>query len=151
MVDSNRRPDLREAIEQLYFAYRAFTASPDRILARRGLGRVHHRILYFVGGNPEISVKGLLAVLAVSKQAINAPLRQLMEMGLVAASACAADRRVKRLKLTDAGQRLEAELTATQARLLAEAFEGASAKSEAGWREVTRRLARLETDGREPT
>ncbi|HEY3800211.1 MAG TPA: MarR family winged helix-turn-helix transcriptional regulator [Caulobacteraceae bacterium] len=138
MPDLNSDAARREAIELFYFAYRAFTDGPDRILARRGLGRVHHRILYFVGGRPGITVGGLLAVLAVSKQALNAPLRQLGEMKLVEAIADEADRRVKRLRLTPEGQRLEAELTGVQERLLDTAFAGADA---AGWHTVMQRLA----------
>jgi DNA-binding MarR family transcriptional regulator len=141
MVDLNRRGELREAIELLYFGYRAFTDGPDRILERRGLGRVHHRILYFVGGNPDISVKGLLALLAVSKQAINAPLRQLTEMKLIDAWADETDRRVKHLRLTEAGRKLEAELTGAQTRLLEAAFGSVGSEEEAGWRAVMRRLA----------
>ena len=141
MVDLNRQDAVHEAIELLYFGYRAFTEGPDRILARRGLGRVHHRILYFVGASPGLAVKDLLAVLAVSKQAINAPLRQLLEMQLVAAAPAAGDRRVKRLTLTDAGRRLETELTGTQARLLEDAFAGAGPGGEAGWRAVMQGLA----------
>ena len=101
--------DLHAAIEQFYFAYRGFTDRPDRILERRGLGRVHHRILYFIGRRPDVSVRGLLDLLAVSKQALNAPLRQLMEMGLVGVEVSPDDRRVKRLSLTEAGRKLEAE------------------------------------------
>ena len=52
MIDLKRQEELRASIEIFYFAYRAFTARPDRILKQRGLGRVHHRILYFVGRNP---------------------------------------------------------------------------------------------------
>ena len=74
----SRETLLRLAIEQFYFGYRAFTALPDRILSQRGLGRVHHRILYFVGRNPKISVNDLLGMLSVTKQALNAPLRQLI-------------------------------------------------------------------------
>jgi len=143
MIDLNRQAELRDAIEQVYFAYRAFTDGPDRILARRGLGRVHHRILYFVGRHPGISVKGLLAVLAVSKQAVNAPLRQLTEMRLVEATA-GEDRRVRQLVLTEEGHRLEAELTGVQMRLMEEAFATAGPASETGWRIVTAALARME-------
>ncbi len=56
MHDVNNEEHLREAIEALYFGYRAFTAGPDRILEQLGLGRVHHRILYFIGRNDAISV-----------------------------------------------------------------------------------------------
>jgi len=141
MVDQTRQDELRRAIELLFFGYRAFTDRPDRILERRGLGRVHHRILYFVGRNPDISVKGLLEILAVSKQALSAPLRQLTEMKLVAVLAHAEDRRVKRLSLTQDGRRLEAELTGTQMRQLSEAFDKAGAADQAGWARVMASLA----------
>lgn len=136
MVDPDRHEALLEAIERLYFAYRGFTERPDRILEKRGLGRVHHRILYFVGRRPDLSVNGLLSLLAVSKQALNAPLRQLMEMHLIAGVADLEDRRVKRLRLTEEGRRLEAELTGAQIRLLQGAFARAGADAEAGWRAV---------------
>jgi DNA-binding MarR family transcriptional regulator len=142
MVDPNRQAQLRDAIEGLYFAYRAFTERPDRILERRGLGRVHHRILYFVGRHPAVPIKRLLEVLAVSKQALNAPLRQLLEMRLLASSANAEDRRIRNLSLTDEGARLEAELTGAQMRHLEAAFCDAGGEAEAGWRRVMAELAR---------
>jgi DNA-binding MarR family transcriptional regulator len=142
MADLNRPDQLLRAIELLFFAYREFTDRPDRILERRGLGRTHHRILYFVGRHPGISVGGLLDILAVSKQALNAPLRQLSEMGLIALSPDADDRRVKRLNLTAAGQSLEAELTGAQMRFLSVAFETAGTANEAGWTKVMETLAR---------
>ncbi|HWW26231.1 MAG TPA: MarR family transcriptional regulator [Caulobacter sp.] len=134
--------DLHAAIEQFYFAYRGFTDRPDRILERRGLGRVHHRILYFIGRRPDVSVRGLLDLLAVSKQALNAPLRQLMEMGLVAAEASTQDRRVKRLSLTAAGRKLEAELTEAQTRHLRAAFDRAGPEAQRGWSAVMGELVK---------
>jgi DNA-binding MarR family transcriptional regulator len=134
--------DLHDAIEQFYFAYRGFTDRPDRILERRGLGRVHHRILYFIGRRPDVSVRGLLDLLAVSKQALNAPLRQLMEMGLVGAEASTQDRRVKRLALTPTGRKLEAELTEAQTRHLRAAFDRAGAEAQQGWNAVMAELVR---------
>ena len=127
---------LRLAIEQLYFGYRAFTASPDRILGQRGLGRVHHRILYFVGHNPLISVNELLAQLKISKQALNAPLRQLVQMNLIALETAEHDRRVRQLSLTEAGKKLEAQLSGTQLELLHKVFEQAGEEAADGWRQV---------------
>lgn len=141
MIDLNRQAELRDAIELLYYGYRAFTDRADRILERRGLGRVHHRILYFIGRRPGIPVRGLLEVLAVTKQALNAPLRQLLEMNLVAAVAGSEDRRIKNLRLTPEGQRLEAELTGAQLRRLEAAFDAAGAEGEVGWRKVMADLA----------
>lgn len=144
MVDLNRASrdgELQDAIELLFFGYRAFTDRPDRILGQRGLNRVHHRILYFVGRNPDTSVNALLGILGVSKQALNGPLRQLVEMDLVAMRVAAHDRRVKQLRLTYEGERLEARLSGTQRKQLAEVFGAAGPAAEAGWRQVMRRLA----------
>ena len=141
MVDLNDDARLRSAIEVFYFAYREFTAGPDRILAQRGLSRVHHRILYFVGRQPELSVKTLLQVLAITKQALHAPLRQLIEMGLVLSAADSGDGRVKRLRLSGEGVRLETRLTATQMAVLAQAFEHAGPGGGEQWLSVMKAVA----------
>jgi len=133
MVDQKREAQLRDAIENFYFAYRAFTARPDRILEQRGLGRVHHRILYFVGRQSGLSVNELLATLGVSKQALNAPLRQLIEMKLVTTSTASHDKRVKQLSLTDAGKKLETQLTQTQMKHLNDVFDEHGTKAERAW------------------
>lgn len=142
MIDLARQAALHEAIEGLYFAYRGFTDQADRILERRGLGRVHHRILYFIGRRPDVSVQGLLDVLAVSKQALNAPLRQLVGMGLVSALPAPRDRRVKNLRLTPEGRKLETALTETQMKQLQAALDRAGPAHELGWRTVMAELAR---------
>jgi len=61
-----------EAIELIYFAWRELVSEPDRLLARRGLSRVHHRIIYCVARGPGITIGGLCRVLGVSKQALAA-------------------------------------------------------------------------------
>ena len=137
-----REAALRWAIEQFYFGYRAFTAPPDRLLDQRGLGRVHHRILYFIGHNPQLSVNSLLSILGVSKQALNAPLRQLIEMRLVTVNTAEHDRRVRQLELTESGGKLEAQLTTTQMKLLQAAFGQVGSKAEAGWHQVMQNLCR---------
>lgn len=137
---SSRDAALRLAIEQLYFGYRAFTAQADRILHGRGLGRVHHRILYFVGRHPQISVNALLTLLGVSKQALNAPLRQLVEMQLVEMGTATHDRRVRELALTPPGAALEAELTGTQMQQLQAVFGAVGADAEQGWLQVMQQL-----------
>jgi DNA-binding MarR family transcriptional regulator len=140
MVDLTIKRDesLREAIELFYFAYRAFTAGPDSILSNLGLGRVHHRILYFVGRNPNVAVHALLELLAVSKQALNAPLRQLVEGNLVSVRPDDHDRRFKRLALTQEGKKLEAQLTGTQMKHLAKVFAAAGSNNEAVWKSIMR-------------
>ena len=136
-----RRPPPEDPSALLFFAFRALTAEPDRVLAERGLSRVHHRILYFVGQAPGLRVGRLLATLGVSKQALNRPLRELLRLGLVSATAPALERRARELRLTPEGERLERRLSAAQRRRFARAFAAAGRDAERGWREVMRRLA----------
>ena len=142
MIDPKRQAELRESIEVFFFAYRAFTTPPDRILAERGLGRVHHRILYFVARSPGTTVTALLGVLGVSKQALNGPLRQLVEAGLVGTAAGTHDKRSKLLSLTEAGAALEAELSGTQMALLEEVFTAAGPEAEQAWRVLMGKLCK---------
>lgn len=130
-----------EAMEAFYFSYRAFTAKPDEILARRGLGRVHHRILFFVARQPGLSVKELLTTLGVSKQALNLPLRQLQEMQLIRSDAAESDKRKRLLSLTEEGAQLENALRSEQARLLRRAFAAAGEQAVHGWLAVNQALA----------
>lgn len=136
-----RDAQLREAIELFYFAYRAFTAGPDGILSERGLGRVHHRILYFVARHPSIAVHSLLEILRVSKQALNVPLRQLVRENLVSVCPDDHDRRYKRITLTREGSRLEGQLTGTQMKQLAAVFDAAGARNETAWKAMMRTLS----------
>ena len=137
-----REAELRDAIELFYFAYRSFTVEPDRMLAEQGLGRAHHRILYFVGRHPDIAVNELLALLAVSKQALHGPLRTLLDGEWVSARADPRDRRFKRLRLTEAGKRLEARLTGVQMRHLSTVLAEAGGRAESAWKSVMRAMSK---------
>lgn len=140
MKNKDREQQLRESIELLFFAYRSFTRGPDEILEKRGLSRVHHRVLYFVGREPGLSVNDLLQVLQISKQALNLPLRQLQSMELVKNDKSQSDGRVRELRLTPAGKRLEARLTGTQLLQLENIFADRK-KAEKAWKQVMRQLA----------
>ena len=141
MVDAERESELRRDVEALYFGYRAFTSLPDRILAEYGLGRAHHRILYFVQREPGISTGGLLSVLDVTKQAIHRPLKELESLGLLTIAPDAQDKRIRRISTSEEGARLEARLTGAQTHLLREVFADVDATTEAHWRAVMIRLA----------
>lgn len=147
---TNRTAVLHDAIEHFYFAYRAFTAHPDRLLAQRGLNRVHHRILYFVGRNPSVAVNELLTTLNVSKQALHAPLRQLLAMKFIAATAASHDRRVKQLALTVAGKQFEDQLTRTQIKQLTAVFDDTGPHAEKAWLKVLKAVASADQERATP-
>ena len=57
-----REPELRRGMELLYFGYSHLTRSIDQGLAEEGLGRAHHRALYFIARKPDMTVSELLSL-----------------------------------------------------------------------------------------
>jgi DNA-binding MarR family transcriptional regulator len=127
---------LRKGIEAMFFAYRGFTADPDRILETHGFGRAHHRAIHFIGRSPGTSVNNLLAILGVTKQSLNRVLRALIEAGLVESRVGRKDKRERHLFLTPAGETLERALSDAQRARMRSAYRAAGAQAVAGFRTV---------------
>ncbi|SFJ79132.1 DNA-binding transcriptional regulator, MarR family [Jannaschia pohangensis] len=127
---------LRRAIEAMFFAYRGFTADPDRILSEMDYGRAHHRAIHFIHRSPGTTVNNLLAILGVTKQSLNRVLRTLVEDGLVQSRVGTRDRRERHLYLTDAGEALERKLSDAQRTRMRAAFREAGPAAVTGFREV---------------
>lgn len=131
-----REEELRQGIEMLFYAYRDFIAEPDEMLAERGLGRAHHRVIYFVGRYPGMNVSALLDILQITKQSLSRVLGQLVEQGYVRQSPGTSDRRQRLLELTERGRELEQALTENQRRRIARAYREAGAEAVEGFRKV---------------
>lgn len=136
VADTDPLDGLRRAIELLYFAYRDFTGDADQVLARYGFGRSHHRVIYFVGRRPGMTVSDLLALLRITKQSLAPVLAQLVEDGFVVQRADDDDRRRRRLFLSDEAAALERQLTEKQAARLATAFASAGEDAARGFMDV---------------
>lgn len=137
---------LRRGIEAMFFAYRAFTADPDQILAEMDYGRAHHRALHFIGRRPGMTVSALLGVLGITKQSLNRVLRRLVADGLVAMRVGPQDRRERLLVLTDSGAALEARLSDVQRARMRAAYALAGPEAVAGFHQVLE--AMMDPDGR---
>jgi DNA-binding MarR family transcriptional regulator len=141
---SSRDEELRQAIELLFFAYRDFTGEADAILGDYDFGRAHHRVIYFVGRNPEITVTQLLAILKITKQSLARVLRQLLEEGFVEQKTDAADRRRRLHVLTPKGVELDTRLTKRQSHRIAAAYETAGPQAIDGFRQILRSVINQE-------
>ncbi|MDA3857054.1 MAG: MarR family transcriptional regulator [Roseovarius sp.] len=127
---------LRQGIDSMFFAYRGFTADPDRILATMAYGRAHHRAIHFISRSPGTTVNNLLNILGVTKQSLNRVLRTLVEDGLVDSRVGKADKRERHLFLTDAGEALERKLSDAQRARMRAAYRAAGPEAVAGFRQV---------------
>ena len=141
-----RQKSLFQAIETLFFAYRDFTAEADLILQHHGYGRAHHRAIYFIARNPNITVTALLDILKITKQSLSRVLRQLVDDGYVIQTTDEYDRRYRHLSLSDKGNQLADELTACQCQMLAKAFKQSGADNVAGFHQVMQSIIINEKD-----
>ena len=127
---------LRKGIEAMFFAYRGFTADPDRILETLDYGRAHHRALHFINRSPGTTVGNLLTILGVTKQSLNRVLRTLFEDGLVEARVGKRDKRERHLHLTEKGRDLERSLSDAQRARMRAAYRVAGPQAVQGFRTV---------------
>lgn len=127
---------LRQGIEAMFFAYRGFTADPDRILAELAYGRAHHRAIHFISRSPGTTVNNLLSILGVTKQSLNRVLRTLIGDGLVVSKVGELDKRERHLYLTEAGAALEATLSDAQRARMRAAYKEAGPEAVQGFKQV---------------
>jgi DNA-binding MarR family transcriptional regulator len=120
-----------ELIELLFFAYRDFVGEPDRLLARHGFGRAHHRVLHFVNRHQGLTVAELLEILEITKQSLARVLRDLIHGGFVEQKAGAEDRRQRLLFLTPQGKDLADALAGMQAERMRRALRAAGVENRA--------------------
>ena len=128
--------DLDAALELMYYGWRGMTLMADQYLATVGLSRPHHRILYVVARQPDISIGELIEVLGISKQALNRPLSLLLERDLLTSRRSVEQHRSKLLRLTDAGKRIEQRASDYERKVLRAAFDRVGPSGAAAWTAV---------------
>lgn len=115
------------------FAHLRLAADADKDLAALGLHRTHHRILYLAGRAPGTSVGEIIALLRLTPQGIQAPMRRLIQDGLIEQRSSDRDRRKRQIYLTAEGAKLQNRLAAKQYERLLNAYAAAGPDSLAGF------------------
>ncbi len=128
-----RDRELDRGMELLFFAGRDFIAECDGVLGPLGLGRAHHRVLWFVARNPGVSIARLLGILKITKQSLGRAVATLVRTGHIVQARGSADRRQRLLTLTDKGRELERRLSLVLRRRLARAYRAAGGQAVEGF------------------
>jgi DNA-binding MarR family transcriptional regulator len=128
-----REEAIRGGMDLLFFVNTRHLKRVDEKLASLGLGRAHHRVLYFVARKPDLNVSELLAILDITKQSLGRVSRELVDNGLVEMRTTDRDRRQRLMRLTPEGERLEAELFDQLHENVARAYADAGADAVGGF------------------
>jgi DNA-binding MarR family transcriptional regulator len=105
-----REAEIRRGIELMHFGHGRLFETVDRRLEAEGLGRAHHRALYFIARQPDLTVSRLLALLGITKQSLGRVVNDLVARDLIETKVGRDDRRQRLLRLTPAGSALESAL-----------------------------------------
>ena len=105
-----REAEIRRGVELMHFGYGRLLGAIDARLAAEGLGRAHHRTLYFIARQPDLTVSSLLALLGITKQSLGRVIGDLTTRGMVESRVGRDDRRQRLLRLTAVGTAFETEL-----------------------------------------
>src|ERR1700712_638422 len=142
-----RDAEIRRGAELLFFGYSRMTRALDEQLVEQGLGRAHHRALYFISRHPSLTVGELLRMLLVTKQSLGRVLSELTERGYIETRQGRDDRRQKLLRLSDAGAALEAKLFESMKERLGAAYAHAGQHAVTGFWQVLEGLIPLDDRG----
>jgi DNA-binding MarR family transcriptional regulator len=128
-----REPELRRGMELIYFGQSHLVRSIDQGLSAQGLGRAHHRALYFIARKPDMTVSELLSLLAITKQSLGRVLNELADRKLLETRPGERDRRQRLLRLTEAGASMEHDLFEAVRLRLSAAYSSAGQTAVAGF------------------
>lgn len=120
-------------MELMYFAQSTLARSTEERLSALGLGRAHHRALYFIARHPDLTVSALLGLLGITKQSLGRVLNELVDRNLVETRVGERDRRQRLLRLSDSGKQLESDLFECVRRVWAEAYASAGQNAVSGF------------------
>lgn len=105
-----REDAIRGGMDLLFLANTRHLRQADERLDGLGLGRAHHRVLYFVNRKPDLNVGQLLTILLITKQSFARIAKDLMRRQLMEQRAGDRDRSYRLMRLTPAGLELERSL-----------------------------------------
>jgi DNA-binding MarR family transcriptional regulator len=92
-----------DALSLILFVHLAFAEDSDKRLASASLNRTHHRILFLVAHKPGVTVGEIVNLLRLTGQAVQPPLRALIDNHLVKQQSSERDRRKRHLTITKNG------------------------------------------------
>jgi DNA-binding MarR family transcriptional regulator len=131
---------IRGGMDLLFFVNTRHLKHADDTLAAVGLGRAHHRVLYFLARRPGLAVSALLAILGVTKQSFGRVANDLAAKGLIEQRPGENDRRQRLYQLTAAGIELEAEIFADLHANVSRAYTASGGEAVTGFWTVLQHL-----------
>ena len=120
---------IKDFIEQLFYAYRETYSDPKKILKKYSFGIAHHKAIHLIEKHRGITISGLLNKLKITKQSLNRVLKDLIKNKAVLIKKGEVDSRQRHIFLNEKGKRLFDEIFFVQKKRIYNALKNSDSDS----------------------
>ena len=131
---------IKDFIEQIFYAYRETYSDPKKILKKYSFGTAHHRAIHIIERHEGITISGLLNKLKITKQSLNRVLRDLIKNKSVLIKKGKIDSRHRQIFLNEKGKKLFDEIFLEQKKRIYNAFKNSDSDSVIKFRSVLSKI-----------
>ena len=131
---------IKDFIEQIFYAYRETYSDPKKILKKYSFGTAHHRAIHIIERHKGITISGLLNKLKITKQSLNRVLRDLIKNKSILVKKGEVDSRQRQIFLNEKGKKLFEEIFLQQKKRIYNAFKNSDADSVIKFRNVLSKI-----------
>ncbi len=131
---------IKDLIEQLFYAYRETFADPKKILKKHSFGIAHQKVIHLIERYEGITVSGLLRKLKITKQSLNRVLKDLIQLEAIEFKKDKKDTRLKHVYLSDKGLKLFEELFSMQKKRIYKALLNSNSKEILNFNNVLKKI-----------
>ena len=120
---------IKDFIEQIFYAYRETYSDPKKILKKYSFGSAHHRAIHLIERHEGLAISDLLNKLKITKQSLNRVLRNLIKNKVILIKKDEVDSRHRRIFLNEKGRKLFDEIFLEQKQRIYNAFKNSDSDS----------------------
>ena len=131
---------IKDFIEQIFYAYRETYSDPKKILKKYSFGTAHHRAIHLIERHEGLTVSDLLNRLKITKQSLNRVLRDLVNNKAILLKKGEIDSRHRQIFLNEKGKKLLDEIFLEQKKRIYNAFKNSDADSVIKFKNVLKKI-----------
>ena len=131
---------IKDFIEQIFYAYRETYSDPKKILKKYSFGTAHHKAIHIIERYEGLSVSDLLNKLKITKQSLNRVLRDLIKSKAIALKKGEIDARQRLIFLNENGKKLFEEIFLEQKKRIYNALKNSDSDSVIKFKNVLKKI-----------
>ena len=131
---------IKDLIEQLFYAYRETFADPKKILKKYSFGTAHHRAIHLIERYEGLTISDLLNKLKITKQSLNRVLKDLNKNKKIIMKKGEIDSRHRHILLNENGKKLSNEIFFEQKKRIYNALKNSDSDSVIKFKNVLNKI-----------